>query len=319
MRRVAWILAVAAAAMLAPGCRNTMTVGPVGAPVVKDGPRLKIDWPAPLKAPSLLKPPAAEGPMILIQARFIAADPADMQAVGLATDRPFEILAADEWKSRLDRLESGRSAAVVSAPRLTVMSDEQACVIVCSETPVEIDCWHKMAEPEAATGKESEKGRTKEKDKAKERNKETYLPVIETVPQGVALEVKARAEGSEVVFTEIKPRQSALIGMRSCSATVPLTKGDMRAKWQEPLVLVGAGRLPTPCEVRVNPGQCIVVPMAYSVHETSASVRALAKDGKVQEELTGAEWKRGTPTFGKRPCVVVLSAEIVPPKSAETP
>jgi hypothetical protein len=314
MRQGAWVLAVAAAAILAPGCQKTMTVGPMGAPVVKDGPRLKIDWPTPPQSPSLLTPPAAEGPMILVQARFIAAEPARMKAAGLITDKPFEILGAEDWTSRLQRLESGHLTAIVSAPRVTVMSGQEACVMVCSETPVEIDCRHKMPESEAV--KENEKGKAKEKDKAKERNKETYLPVIEMVPQGVALEVKARAEGGDAVFTEIKPRQSTLIGMRSCSATVPLTKGDMRAKWQEPLVLVGAGRVSSPCQIRVRPGQCVMVPMVYCVHGTSASVRALAKDGKVQEELTGAEWKRGTPTFGKRPCVMVLSAEIVRSKPA---
>ena len=85
-------------------------------------------------------------------------------------------------------------------------------------------------------------------------------------------------------------------------------------KWQEPLVLVGAGRLPSPCSIRLKAGEGLLVPLAYTIHETTSDARAMVK-GKVQEELTGAEGRRDASTPGKRPCVVVLSAEVIKTKA----
>jgi hypothetical protein len=113
---------------------------------------------------------------------------------------------------------------------------------------------------------------------------------------------------------ELKPRLVGLIAMRQCSAVVAVGKDEARVKWQEPLVLVGAGRLPSPCSIRLKAGEGLLVPLAYTIHETTSDARAMVK-GKVQEELTGAEGRRDASTPGKRPCVVVLSAEVIKTKA----
>ena len=307
MRSVACLAAILAVAALAVGCEQTFFYGPI----VNDGPRLKLDWPTP--APTRALEAAKEGPTIHVQARFISAEPAALKEVGLTTDSPFATLKEGDLMSRLTRLQSAPSATILMAPRLSVLSGRSAWVTVCAERTLVVDCEHKPAPAKSGTAEKSTKGRKGRK--VEKEAKGAFVPIKAALPEGTALELAVRAEGDEVVFTELKPRLVGLIAMRQCSATAAVGKDEARVKWEEPLALVGAGRLASPCSVRLKAGECLLVPLAYTIHETTAGVRAIVK-GKVQEELTGGEGRRTASSPGKRPCVVVLSAEVTKTKAA---
>jgi hypothetical protein len=317
-------------AVLAAGCGESLSCCPAGASIVNDGPRLKLDWPTPptarvaSAAPHHLTPgdsPGAnyikEGPMIQVEARFISAEPAALKDAGLTTDSPVETLTRADLDARLARIQSAPSMAVLQAPRLLVLSGQPACVLVSSERPLVVDYDHKPAqkkEPAEQAAPAEKGGKGKKGAKREKEEKGTFVPVKMVLPEGTALELTVRAEGDEVVFTELKPRLVGLIASRQCSATAAVGKDEAKVKWQEPLALVGAGRLASPCSVRLKAGECLLVPLAYTIHETTADVRRMAKD-KVQEEFTGGEGKRGAATPGKRPCVVVLSAQVLKAKA----
>ena len=258
--------------------------------------------------------------MIQVEARFISAEPAALKDAGLTTDSPVETLTRADLDARLARIQSAPSMAVLQAPRLLVLSGQPACVLVSSERPLVVDYDHKPAqkkEPAEQAAPEEKGGKGGKGRKGAKREKEekgTFVPVKMMLPEGTALELTVRAEGDEVVFTELKPRLVGLIASRQCSATAAVGKDEARVKWQEPLALVGAGRLASPCSVRLRAGECLLVPLAYTIHETTADVRRIAKD-KVQEEFTGGEGKRDAATPGKRPCVVVLSAQVLKAKA----
>ena len=314
MKSAVGVVAIIVVAGLAAGCGESLSYCPAGAPIVNDGSRLKLDWPT----PGTMRPTQGpkEGPTIQVQARFISAEPAVLKDAGLTTASPAEVLKQADLESRLARVQSAYSAAVLQAPRLVVASGQSAYVVVSSERPLIVGYDHKLApiekdEPDEK-GEKAKKGQKREKKVAKG----SFVPVKVMLPEGTALEVSVRAEGDEAVFTELKPRLVGLIAMRQCSATVAVGKDEARVKWQEPLVLVGAGRLPSPCSIRLKAGEGLLVPLAYTIHETTSDARALVK-GKVQEELSGAEGRRDASTPGKRPCVVVLWAEVMKAK-AET-
>ena len=311
MKSAVGVVAIIVVAGLAAGCGESLSYCPAGAPIVNDGSRLKLDWPT----PGTMRPTQGpkEGPTIQVQARFISAEPAVLKDAGLTTASPAEVLKQADLESRLARIQSAYSAAVLQAPRLVVASGQSACVVVSSERPLIVGYDHKLAvekdEPDEK-GEKAKKGQKREKKVAKG----SFVPVKVMLPEGTALEVSVRAEGDEAVFTELKPRLVGLIAMRQCSAVVAVGKDEARVKWQEPLVLVGAGRLPSPCSIRLKAGEGLLVPLAYTIHETTSDARAMVK-GKVQEELTGAEGRRDASTPGKRPCVVVLSAEVIKTKA----
>lgn len=311
MKSAVGVVAIIVVAGLAAGCGESLSYCPAGAPIVNDGSRLKLDWPT----PGTMRPTQGpkEGPTIQVQARFISAEPAVLKDAGLTTARPAEVLKQADLESRLARIQSAYSAAVLQAPRLVVASGQSACVVVSSERPLIVGYDHKLAvekdEPDEK-GEKAKKGQKREKKVAKG----SFVPVKVMLPEGTALEVSVRAEGDEAVFTELKPRLVGLIAMRQCSAVVAVGKDEARVKWQEPLVLVGAGRLPSPCSIRLKAGEGLLVPLAYTIHETTSDARAMVK-GKVQEELTGAEGRRDASTPSKRPCVVVLSAEVIKTKA----
>lgn len=309
MKSAVGVVTIIVAAGLAAGCGEPLSYCPAGAPLVNDGPGLKLDWPS-RRGDRLTQGPK-EGPTILVQARFISAEPAVLKDAGLTTASPAEVLKQADLESRLARVQSAASGAILQAPRLVVASGQSACVVVSSERPLIVGYDHKPAPIEKDEPDEkAEKGQKREKKVAKG----SFVPVKMMLPEGTALEVSVRAEGDEAVFTELKPRLVGLIAMRQCSATVAVGKDEARVKWQEPLVLVGAGRLPSPCSIRLKAGEGLLVPLAYTIHETSSDARALVK-GKVQEELSGAEGRRDASTPGKRPCVVVLSAEVMKAKA----
>jgi len=305
-------------AVLAKGCGESLSYCPAGASLVNDGPRLKLDWPAPPAARAASAAPASkQGPMVQVEARFISAEPAALKDAGLAPDSPVETLTRADLDARLARVQSAPSMAVLQAPRLLVLSGQPAYVVVCSERPLVIDYDHKPAqkkEPAEQAEPEEKGGKGKKGAKREKEEKGTFVPVKMMLPEGTALELTVRAEGDEVVFTELKPRLVGLIASRQCSATAAVGKDEAKVKWQEPLALVGAGRLASPCSVRLKAGECLLVPLAYTIHETTADVRRMAKD-KVQEEFAGGEGKRDASTPGKRPCVVVLSAQVVKAKA----
>jgi len=305
-------------AVLAKGCGESLSYCPAGASIVNDGPRLKLDWPTPPTARAASTSPAPkEGPMIRVEARFISAEPAALKDAGLTTDSPVETLTRADLDARLARVQPAPSMAVLQAPRLLVLSGQPACVLVGSERPLVVDYDHKPAqkkEPAEQAAPAEKGGKGKKAPKREKEEKGTFVPVKMMLPEGTALELTVRAEGDEVVFTDLKPRLVQLIASRQCSATAAVGKDEARVKWQEPLALVGAGRLASPCSVRLRAAECLLVPLAYTIHETTADVRRMAKD-KVQEEFTGGEGRRDASTPGKRPCVVVLSAQVVQGKA----
>jgi len=308
MKSAVGVVAIIVVAGLAAGCGGALSYCPAGAAIVNDGSRLKLDWPT----PGTMRPTQGptEGPTIQVQARFISAEPAVLKDAGLTTASPAEVLKQADLESRLARVQSAYSAAVLQAPRLVVASGQSACVEVSSERPLIVGYDHKPPIEKDEPDENAEKGKKREKKAVKG----SFVPVKMTLPEGTALEVSVRAEGDEAVFTELKPRLVGLIAVRQCSATVAVGKDEARVKWQEPLALVGSGRLPSPCSIRLKAGEGLLVPLAYTIHETTSDARAMVK-GKVQEELTGAEGRRDASTPGKRPCVVVLSAEVIKAKA----
>ena len=104
--------------------------------------------------------------------------------------------------------------------------------------------------------------------------------------------------------------------MRECTATAELDGKKQAMSWQEPVMLTGAPRFKNPCEIRVKPGDALVVPFDLVVEQGAGAARALAVDGKVEETYKPVA-KHEASNPADRVVVCVLTAEVLEPVKAE--
>jgi len=233
-------------------------------------------------------------PQVLIEARFLSGTVEDLRQAGWAVDKAYAVESKPPPPAAAEPSAGPAKVRVLTAPRLVVMSGQQAFITVARERSFVTD-WEYLP------------GRA-----------EPLAPVSSAITEGTDLGVSARVEAGQVVLTRVEPFQTRVLESRRCSAAVRVKGIDRWCEWQEPVVLVGAGRLKTPCRIVLKPNQRLVVPLAYRLARCPpATVRMLAKRGAVhvQADAPPAPADGGILAPASSQVVVVLSARQVQPQA----
>jgi hypothetical protein len=143
-----------------------------------------------------------------------------------------------------------------------------------------------------------------------------------TVKDGTVLGIEAAREGGDFVLTRVEPRVVAYLGLRSVTARGKVDGEERELFWQEPAVLEGAGRVPSPCQIRLTPGQSVLVPLHHTLFLGRAKSRALAKPGTIREQYDeGTRGLRHPDPRGyplRNEAFLLLTPKFVEPKEVPT-
>ena len=241
------------------------------------------------RSPAMPTNPRA--PQIILEARFLSGTVADLKQAGWDTDKDYAVVSSAQPGGAPKPASTGPAKVrVLTAPRLTVLSGQDAFITVAQQVSFVTDWEYLPGRPEP------------------------LLPVTSAITEGTDLGVSARVEAGQVVVTKVEPLQTRVLESRRCSAVVRLKGGDRRCEWREPVVLVGEGRVRTPCRIPLKPDQQLVVPLAYRLARCPpATVRMLAKRGAVhvQADARPAPADGGILAPASSQVVVVISARQV--------
>lgn len=248
---------------------------------------------APAKPPQ----PAAGTPQIHIVARIFGWPAAHTADLGFDPEKPATLLSHERYERLIDCLVLAGRWAVFCAPRLTVVSSQKADLRITRTLKPVMDYDAARLEQ----GKSAEES-----------------AVTVEIPHGLVVELQAAAEGGEVVFTGLEARLTRPVELCECKANATVGGKKVRLVWQEPVVLTSKTQLPQPCNLRLKPGEALVVPIRLdSLVVNRSKVRALVKDGKAEVTrdqtarfLAGLD-KKGYPVESGHVVLMTLSASLV--------
>jgi len=239
------------------------------------------------------RPPKEPAPL-QAEADFIAAKPGCLQELGVRLDRPFQILsdrerskilseamssapplkpAPNPWEGRpslsAGRLPPIRLEAQPSVPggKLFFQRVMKFPVYPLRLTNVEVKTGFQYA-GEADTGQEK-----------------PLDSLLLSVSDGTVLKLRVEVDGGAFVVTRIEPKVVAYLGSRSVTARAEVNGKEREIFWQEPAVLEGVGQVSSPCQIRLNPGESILLPLRHTLRLGKAASRSLAQPGTIREQF----------------------------------
>ncbi len=202
-------------------------------------------------------------PQIVLEAKFLMAEARQLRELGFLNDEGIAVLREKAGQDVLAVMERDLSYRWTAAPRLTMYSGQEAYAMLGRQTVFVQDFAVHENDAGEAVGVE---------------------PVIGTMTNGLALFVDARLVDGKVVFDRLEPRTNMLLGMRNCEADVVVNNATQRVRWQEPSGLIGRAIEGKVRGLALGSGEVLVIPLVYRVEQSTANVRAMAKDGWIGEK-----------------------------------
>ncbi|MHC4599254.1 MAG: hypothetical protein ACYS47_09645 [Planctomycetota bacterium] len=231
-----------------------------------------------------------EPPRLLIQASFFHSWPDRFRHHGVVLKRGTTVLSAEKGLALLRKLQADPLVAAYGSPQLATFSGQPASITIGGQ--------------KAYVKGYSAQGSAQ---------RCLFEPLVGRYDTGLAVDTEAALEEGKIVFKKILAKTAELLGIRTCTADV--TTGLFsweKLSWQEPLLYLGRGSLSAGVEgVEVTPGEILLIPLEYSVHQEPSTTRALAKGGEVEEVYENRFGSKELSPLNLQ-TVVVVRAEILP-------
>ncbi|HUU22945.1 MAG TPA: hypothetical protein VM389_10465 [Phycisphaerae bacterium] len=206
-------------------------------------------------------------PKVQVRARFVSAE-SELIAQAFAADLGASgtTIARSRIEAAQERLAAETETCQLTAPRLTMYSDQRTRLSMETRRAFVHDVVCKPVD-------------------GGDRNSVDVDPVLDSVAEGVVLEVSGRADGEAVVLTHIAAKSIHVQGFRNCRLKV--TDGDRRRTllWQEAIFVEGTAPVDNPCAIRLGPDEVLVLPLVSMVRQTTGNARLLTGSANVQESL----------------------------------
>ena len=224
---------------------------------------------------------------IFIEARFVSGPVAEMKKIGFQPEKAFFVISEEEKQNMYTRVQDHREIRTLTAPRLTILDGQKACVTISTQSAYIVD------------GEITPDG---------------ISPIIDYVPTGILLKVSAHMKGDKVVLTELSPLSIQQLGMRYCIAKIQTDTKEEQFEWYEPIVCMAKSQVKDVTKLPLlAEEEYLVLPLAYSVKQLSTSTfRLLAKDGVVKERMENKHKRLGAPAANL--IVLMIRARKVSPQ-----
>ena len=174
------------------------------------------------------------------------------------------VLSLTAREQFIERVKNSRRLLTVSAPHWEMRAGQRQTMSLTTQRTYVQD-YRLQADPAGAEGSP------------------VWVPVIGQLTDEVCIDVQADIEAGEIVFRRLgcKVVRAELI---SCSATFAIGDAQQTLTWAEPIVRTVASTVEHPCEIRVKPGESIVLPLSRSVDRGCPTLRAFVRSRDVREQ-----------------------------------
>ena len=234
--------------------------------------------------------PAADSPVVNIEARFISATSNLIgRRFGLAGDELMRVTPVKDVDDAIAALQASPYTRTLTAPRMTLFSGQKASVTI--ETQL---AFIRDLRPQP-----SERGLA-------------FEPVIDALPEGTRLTVSARIDGGAVVLTRIEGVDIRPLGLRECTARSARTDRAGEMNWQEAILVEAATSVADPCSIRLEKGQCLILRMPQRVRRTVGNARLYAR-GPVCEKALTRQPPPGEPAPAELETIAIIKASPIRP------
>ena len=164
----------------------------------------------------------------------------------------------------IEACKKDSSCRMLASPRLKLFSGQEAQIIVGREQSFVSDTVYTRG-----TGK----------------GHNAFDAEIDSILDGTILSVKVKIEDNSTVITDLQAKATETLAYRTCSAKVQRDgKGGWRF-WQEVIFLERRGAVTEADPASIAAGQCLVIPMAAQVRQTTGNARAYAVNGRIRETI----------------------------------
>ncbi len=224
---------------------------------------------------------------IFIEARFISGPVAEMKKLGFQLEKAFSVISEEEMQKRFTGVQAHPKMQTLTAPRLTILDDQKVEVRIETQSAY---IAHGEITPDGIN------------------------PIIDYVPTGTFLNIRAHMKGDKVVLTELSPLSIHLLAMRYCRAKIQTDTKEELFEWGEPIVCMARSQVKDVTKLPLlAEEEYLVLPLAYSVeHARASTLRLLAKDGVVKERMENQHKRRGAPASNLT--VLMIKARKVSPQ-----
>ncbi len=224
---------------------------------------------------------------IFIEARFISGPVAEMKKLGFQPEKAFFVISEEEKQIMFTGVQAHPKMRTLMAPCLLILDGQKAKVCIATQSAY------------IADGEITPDG---------------ILPIIDYVPTGTYLNVRAHMKGDKVVLTELSPLSIHQLGMRLCWAKIQTDTKEEQFEWFEPIICVARSQVNDMTKLPLlAEEEYLVLPLAYSIKQLSTSTfRLLAKDGVVKERMENKHKRLGAPAANLT--VLMIRARKVSPQ-----